>query len=303
MEVSFSWHANSRAKMKDSEQVPTCPSEAMVLTLLCLQNFSLFLKLTSLNLQLIILFPENSPPALPISWSLPFNNVASCSALSMHSTKAWLLLWSVCAFGFELAIAWLDQVTELYIGAYLLLGLFLEISLVFFLTIFLKLKLIQVILSDVPAVELSHFYCYGCAQMILSGVPAVELNHFYCYCWALLSSLIGCEIKCTVTSSMMRIRHERPVIMIDVTCCMPAITGFSYIICRCCPRDMLPCWHQMGMHPFKVRRFCIGITGREGQISLMCTFFLLRLSTLYIIANFVKFLVSKHACKRMFASL
>ena len=145
----------------------------------------------------------------------------------------------------------------------------------------MKLQLIEVILSVVPAVGLSHFYCYGCA---------------------LLSSLIVCEIKCTVTSSL-RIRHERPVIMIDVTCCMPAITGFSYIICRCCPRDMLPCWHQMGMHPFKVRRFCIGITGREGQISLMCTFFLLRLSTLYIIANFVKFLVSKHACKRMFASL
>ena len=177
---------NSRAKMNDSvrklSKFQHAPLRPWV-WLFFVYRICLFLKSTSLNLQLIFLFPENSPPALPISWSLPFNIVASCSALSMHS--AWLLLWSVCAFGFELAIAWLDQVTELYIGAYLLLGLFLEISLVFFLTIFLKLKLIQVILSDVPAVELSHFYCYGCAQMILSGVPAVELNHFYCYCWAL----------------------------------------------------------------------------------------------------------------------
>ena len=264
----------------------------------------LFLKSTSLNLQLIFLFPENSPPALPISWSLPFNIVASCSALSMHSTRSMavavvrrcLQLWTWrCMIGpSHWTVYWCVPFVRF---------VFRNSFVFFVLTIFLKLQLIPVILSDVPAVELSHFYCYGCAQMILSGVPAVELNHFYCYCWALLSSLIGCEIKCTVTSSMMRIRHERPVIMIDVTCCMPAITGFSYIICRCCPRDMLPCWHQMGMHPFKVRRFCIGITGREGQISLMCTFFLLRLSTLYIIANFVKFLVSKHACKRMFASL
>jgi len=168
---------------KKAEQVPTCPTEAM----------------------------ENSPPALPISWSLPFNIVASCSALSMHSTRSMavavvrrcLQLWTWrCMIGpSHWTVYWCVPFVRF---------VFRNSFVFFVLTIFLKLQLIEVILSVVPAVGLSHFYCYGCA---------------------LLSSLIVCEIKCTVTSSL-RIRHERPVIVIDGTCCMPAIIGLSYIVCK-----------------------------------------------------------------------
>jgi len=82
---------NSRAKMNDSvrklSKFQHAPLRPWV-WLFFVYRICLFLKSTSLNLQLIFLFPENSPPALPISWSLPFNIVASCSALSMHSTRS-----------------------------------------------------------------------------------------------------------------------------------------------------------------------------------------------------------------------
>ena len=205
---------NSRAKMNDSvrklSKFQHAPLRPWV-WLFFVYRICLFLKSTSLNLQLIFLFPENSPPALPISWSLPFNNVASCSALSMHSTRSMavavvrrcLQLWTWrCMIGpSHWTVYWCVPFVRF---------VFRNSFVFFVLTIFLKLQLIEVILSVVPAVGLSHFYCYGCA---------------------LLSSLIVCEIKCTVTSSL-RIRHERPVIVIDGTCCMPAIIGLSYIVCK-----------------------------------------------------------------------